>query len=321
MASEPRQLLAVCLNPAWQKTLLFARFALGVVNRAEALREAGGGKGINAARAIRNGGGAVRVALFAGGETGTRLRAELAAAGIGEIGVAVAAATRTCTTIVDLAGGTVTELIEPTAPVPLAQVETLHERVLAALPECAGVALCGSVPPGVTEAFYGDVAQAARRAGRLVVLDGVSGVGAALAAGVDLLKVNAAELRILAGETDLANAARRCAQRWGVRWVGVTDGPGAAWLFGPATAVRFELPRLDGVRSTIGAGDCATGVLLLRLAGTALGAAAVIAAFAEALAAAAASCLTDTPAQYDPAVAASVRARLVVSRLSGGGIP
>lgn len=321
MNSERRQLIALCLNPAWQRTLIFAQFTTGAVNRAERLCEAGGGKGINAARAIRLAGGTVSVALFAGGHTGDQLRAELKAAGSGEISVSVDTPTRTCTTIVDRAAGTVTELIEPSGRVSAEQVDALRERILAALPGGAAVALCGTVPPGVPESFYGDIARAARAAGALVVLDGVTGVGAALAAGVDLLKVNAAELRVLAGAVDLATAARQCRARWGVGWIGVTDGPGAAWLFGPDGATRFDLPRLDRVRSTIGAGDCVTGVLLQRLAGSALSAATVGTAFAEALAAAAASCLTDTPAEFDPAVAAELRRHLGVVQLTTGGIP
>jgi len=176
------------------------------------------------------------------------------------------------------------------------------------------------VPPGVPESFYGDIARAARQAGLLVALDGVTGVGPALTAGVSLLKVNAAELRALSGLADLTAAARHCAERWAVPWTGVTDGPATAWLFGRETTVRFDLPPLEGLRSTIGAGDCATGVLLQRLVGTDLNAATVSAAFAEALAAASASCLTDTPAQFDPAVAADLRRRLRVTASTDGGI-
>jgi tagatose 6-phosphate kinase len=310
MNSAPVHVLVVCLNPAWQKGLFFPRFTLGAVNRAERVCEAGGGKGVNAARALRLAGVPVTVALFAGGQTGERLRADLAAAGCGVLCECGAAPTRTCTTVVDLDGGSVTELIEPSAPVAPTALAALRAKIMAALPGLAGVALCGSVPPGVPETFYGEVARAARAAGALVVLDGVSGVGPALEAGVDLLKINAAELRLLTGVDDLRAAAGRCRERYRLPWLGVTAGPEAAWLFGPEVAVRYELPHLHGVRSPIGAGDCATGILLGRSAGTDLGRELLIETFAAALAAASASCLTDIPALFAPAEAARIRAQI-----------
>jgi tagatose 6-phosphate kinase len=310
MSSDQRELLTVCLNPAWQKTLVFPRLTLGAVNRAEQLREAGGGKGINAARALRKVGAPVAVALFSGGHTGGLLLQELRAAGVRVLAAEVDPPTRTCTTLVDLATATVTELIEPSGEASPAAVGDLLAKVIEALPRVAGAAICGTAPPGVPDTVYGEIAAAARRRGVPVLLDTVKAVGPALAAGIDVLKVNAAELRGLTGLAGIPAAARLCLEQHRVRWVGVTDGPGVAWLVGPGTTLRYELPRLDGVRSTIGAGDCASGILLERIAATGLEATAMPAAFADALAAASASCLTDIPALFDPAQAARLRQRL-----------
>ncbi|NLF16038.1 MAG: hypothetical protein GX595_02120 [Lentisphaerae bacterium] len=310
MTSETPRLLAVCLNPAWQKTLSFDRLTLGAVNRAASLRECGGGKGVNAARAMRIAGASVTVASIAGGATGALLEAELSAAGIASIAAEQPGSTRVCTTLVDGASGVVTELIEPSPAVPAGVVEALRERVLAAVPRHAGVALCGSAPPGVPESFYADVARAARAAGAVVLLDGVSGVAATLESGVDLVKINAGELRALSGLDDLAAAAAQCRRRWRIGWLGVTAGAAAAWLFGPGAARRWRLPRLEGLRNTTGAGDCASGIWLQRLAGRALDDAGVAAAFVDALAAASASCLTDLPSAFDPARAAGLRAAI-----------
>jgi fructose-1-phosphate kinase PfkB-like protein len=159
---------------------------------------------------------------------------------------------------------------------------------------------------------------AARRQGLPVLLDTVKDVGPALAAGVDVLKVNAAELQALSGSDDIVGGAQRCRQRYGLRWVGVTAGPGTAWLVGTDAVLRYDLPRLAGVRSTIGAGDCATGVLLERVAVAGWGREAMAAGFADALAAASASCLTDVPAQFDPAMAARLRAGLTWHSSRGG---
>jgi len=314
MASDRGELLTVCLNPAWQKTLVFPHLALGTVNRAAEFRESGGGKGINAARALRVLGAPVAVALFRGGHTGDLLAAELLSAGVRAVDTMVGDATRTCTTLVDLAAGTVTELIEPSAPVAAEAVADLVAKVVAAVARVAGVAICGRAPPGVPECVYGEIAAAARRQRVPLLLDNVRGSGAALAAGVDVLKVNAAELRELTGIAEVCPGARQCLRDHRLRWVGVTDGPGRAWLVGPDTALCYELPRLERPRSAIGAGDCATGVLLERMVAAGLGAAAMEAAFADALAAASASCLTDIPARFDPAVAAALRAGLTWGR-------
>ncbi len=317
MTPETPRLLAVCLNPAWQKTLSFDRLTLGAVNRAASLRECGGGKGVNAARAMRIAGASVTVAYVAGGATGALLSSELAADGIASIQAQQPGGTRVCTTLVDGASGVVTELIEPSSAVPAGVVEALLGRVLAAVPRHAGVALCGSTPPGVPESFYADVARAARAAGAVVLLDGVKGVGATLEAGVDLIKINAGELRLLSGLDDLAAAAAQCRRRWRLGWLGVTAGPEAAWLFGPGVTRRWRLPRLQGLRNTTGAGDCASGIWLQRLAGRRLDDAAVAAAFVEALAAASASCLTDPPSAFDPACAAVLRAQIRPEGLPG----
>ncbi len=310
MGFERREVLTVCLNPAWQKTLVFGRLQVGAVNRAESLIECGGGKGVNAARALRAAGAPVAAAVFWGGHTGERLLSDLAGLGVRPVAVEVGAPTRTCTTLVDLARRRATELIEPSAPVPEKSAAELLAAILEAVSGAAAVALCGTAPPGIRDDFYAQVAAAARQRGVPVLLDTVKEVRPTLAAGVDVLKVNAGELRELTGETDPLAGARQCRARFGVTWVGVTDGPRAAWLVGPGTVRRFATPRLRDTRSTVGAGDCATGILLGRLPLAMGDEEAVAAAFADALAAATASCLTDIPASFDPAEAARLRPRL-----------
>ena len=51
---EPKPVLAVCPNPAWQKTLCFEHYRAGEVNRASRVQENGGGKGVNLARVLQS---------------------------------------------------------------------------------------------------------------------------------------------------------------------------------------------------------------------------------------------------------------------------
>ena len=291
------RVLALCMNPAWQRVVVLPTLQLGRVNRAAAVSTCGGGKGINAARAIGCAGGTAAVAWFAGGTTGESLDRELQAAGIGSLKVDVAHPTRVCTTLIDLAGRTVTEVIEPSGPVEADQVEAMRRVLRNAVANCAAVAICGTCPPGVPDSLSAEASAEAKAAGAIVILDAVSPVAPTLAGGVDVLKVNADELRRLGGRDDLQAAASRLLESGGAGWIAVTDGPRQARLFGPGGSVAFTLPDLgQDSRNTIGAGDCATGILLWELAGRSLDLETVADAFTSALAAACASCLTDLPA-------------------------
>ena len=324
MPEKPMPILSVCLNPAWQKTLFFARVTPGAVNRARDLRESGGGKGVNLARALRCRNAPVTVALFAGGDTGRRLLTDLETGGAKALAVAVPGATRTCVTIVDETTGAVTELIEPSLPVPAAAGTEMEKLLRAQAGKCAGVALCGTYPPGVSEGLYLRAAEAARNAGIPVLLDSIRQVKTTLASGIDLLKINRAELAELTGEASIEAGCARILNRFRVSWIGITDGPQRAFLAGRETGFAFRLPPLPRCRNTIGAGDCASGIFLAEIAArirqtqiptAALPPEVVAAAFAQALAAASASCMTDLPAVYAPREQQTLKEKIVIEKL------
>lgn len=311
---EP-ELLALGLNPAWQKTLFFTHLQPGEVNRARSVLCQASGKGINFVEAVRRVGGRAVVLQFAGGVTGEWVAADLDRRGLPHVTVRAAAATRVCTTLLSEADGGMTELIEPSGTVRPDELAALRAAIRERLPAAAGVALCGTFPPGVPEALYAETAAAARAAGLPVLLDGHRGVLPTLAAGVDILKINASELKQLAEETDLAAAAAACLARFPrVRLLAVTAGGAAAYLFTRAGVWEFGLPRLERVVNPIGAGDTVGGVLLHRLvaAGNAALETAAPDAFRFALACASASCLTAEPARFDPAAAADLAPRITV---------
>jgi tagatose 6-phosphate kinase len=310
MSLKMKPILSVCLNPAWQKTLLFDTFVPGAVNRAGEVHETGGGKGVNLARGLRCIGEPVTVALFVGGDTGQHLLAELEKHHIRPLVVHVPEATRVCTTVVDRSSRTTTELIEPSGIVPQGCVADMAERIRASLPSVAAVALCGTYPPGVPPSLYADIAAHARAAGLPVLLDGVRGVDETLQSGVDVLKINRTELSELTGARDPQRALQRCFERFHLSWLLVTDGAHTAYLAGAAAACRiFELPPVTPLCNAIGAGDCASGVLLAELTRAASAAKTAVSALppetvaqacVKALAAASASCMTDLPALFEP---------------------
>lgn len=306
-------LLAVGLNPALQKTLVFERWERGRVNRAGEILTSVGGKGQQFSRAASQLiPGGVSLAQFLGGENGARLSRMIAAAGVNQLTVSVAGETRCCITVIDSDRGEATELVEPSPPIAPVEVAELSARLREVLArgEFGGLALCGTYPPGVSADFYATLAR--HKGNALLLLDGYKGIEATLATGqIDILKVNADELRSLAsgggaaveadateGAAPLPAVARSVLAAYRLRWLAVTAGPRTAWLFENPTGgagkgdpqcwrfFEFRLPVVDGVINPIGAGDTVGAIFLAQMAaGTP-----AENAFATGLAAGSASC-------------------------------
>ncbi len=105
--------------------------------------------------------------------------------------------------------------------------------------------------------------------------------------GATLVRANHREAELMTGETDPERAAAQlCAA--GARMVVLSLGSGGAMLRGEA---RADVDAVSaGVRSTIGAGDAFTGVLLARLAKNGFSAGSAVGALDEAAVAAAGAC-------------------------------
>ncbi|MBQ6470419.1 MAG: hypothetical protein IJJ33_00415 [Victivallales bacterium] len=313
LTQEPKPTLAICLNPAWQKTLTFTHLTHGEVNRAQKLTQCGGGKGVNVARVYRLFGWPITLATFIGGETGRLLKEELLSNGTTTLLQETAGVTRCCTTLISADNHEVTEIIEPSATVSPQESESLLEKVLATIPTQGAVVFSGSMAPGVHREFCTAVARQATQHGIPFVLDAVKDIDGALAAGVCVLKINAAELRQIAQKEDLAEAARALLDRFpALSNLAITDGARPAHLFNRQGNWRIEVPPLPGgVVSAIGGGDCTAAVLTRRIAEGASGAK-LTEAFAEALSCASASCLTATPSVFELEQAQRIRAQIQI---------
>ncbi len=105
--------------------------------------------------------------------------------------------------------------------------------------------------------------------------------------GALLVRANQAEAELMTGESDPERAAVKLC-RAGTRMAAISLGAGGAILRGE---IRVDVAAVPAqVRSTIGAGDMFTGVLLARLAGGGWSADAAAAALEDAARAAAAAC-------------------------------
>ncbi len=254
-------ILCVNANAAIDKTVVVPGFHLDAIQRPERVLALGGGKGANCARGLQRLGETPLVMGWAGGFNGGFIEAELRGEGIATAFVPVDAESRTCLSILDPDGGTLTELYERGEPVPEAKVAEFKALFQERVPGCAAVTLSGSLPPGVPPDFYADLIALARAAGVPALLDSS---GAALRHGLEqgqpaLIKPNAAEFAELCGRPlptrdDQARAAREMARRWGTIVV-VSLGAAGALVAADDAVHRVASPPL-AIKSAVGSGDC-----------------------------------------------------------------
>lgn len=305
-------ILAIGLNPVWQKSLIFEHFHPEQVNRARTMYLTPGGKGIHfAIAANRMSPGSAAVAHFLGGEPGRRINRALADLGVPQNIVQIAADTRGCTTILCETTHTMTELIEPSPTILPPEVASMRDHLAETLQGRKAIALCGTYPPGIGPELYAWLAEAKDQ--MLLLLDGYRGVGETLATGkVDLLKINLDELRSMMRIEDPIAAGHACVGRYGLRWLAITDGPRPARLFGAAGDWLITLPQLEHLVNPIGAGDTTGAVMLSRL----LEGADPADAFAWGLAAASASCLHIQGGYFSPADMDDLHAAMSIRRMT-----
>lgn len=332
-------LLAIGLNPALQKTLVFEQWERGQVNRAQMNLTSVGGKGQQFSRAASHLiPGMVSLAQFLGGDNGERIDHMLEQAGVNQITVTTSGETRCCLTVIDRHTREATELIEPSATIQPEEAEQLLSKTLHFLQQgrVTGLALCGTYPPGVDESFYVRLAQAKGNA--TLLLDSYRDVDAVLATGqVDILKVNAHELNNLADKirrekllsrperpSSTPDDALTLFETFRLRRLAVTAGPDTAWLFerperdGSSNGFivwqfyEFHLPTMEDVVNPIGAGDTVGAIFLSQL----IAGAPPHEAFACGLAAGSASCRQWGGADFDLSDLHTILAAIRVSHVT-----
>ncbi|GAA2143616.1 1-phosphofructokinase family hexose kinase [Kitasatospora kazusensis] len=233
-------------------------------NRVEASRAQAGGKGVNVARVLAQLGREAVVTGLVGGPTGQAVRAELALAGLPDALLPVAAESRRTIAVVDRRAGDVTMLNEAGPEITAEEWAGFVRHYAALLPACSGVVLAGSLPPGVPADAYRPLVELARLHRVPVVLD-ASGVplSAALAAGPDLVKPNADELRESTGTADPYRAAQLLRERGAQAVVASLGADGMLAVTGEGCWLARPPERLEG--NPTGAGDSAVAALVLGL--------------------------------------------------------
>lgn len=280
-------IVTLTVNPSLDRTIeLPGVLVRGAVQRAAAISEEPGGKGVNVCRAL-TASGVESVAVLPGRDEDP-VMAGLRAAGIRYVNLPLESAVRSNITLTE-PDGTTTKINMPGPPLSAAEQEDLIALLVSA---CASgedgmpaswLVLAGSLPPGAAPDLYALVAHAVRQrfggsAPRIAIdSSGAPLLGALLHnAAPDLLKPNAEELAEVTGvgsedalEADplLAVEAARTLIAKGVGAILATLGPKGALLVTAEGAWQATRPPVEA-RSTVGAGDSSlAGYLLADVAG------------------------------------------------------
>lgn len=219
-----------------------------------------GGGGINVARVLARLGVDVLALYPAGGATGDRLDALLAAEHVPARRVPIAAETRESFSVHEAGTGLDWRFLLPGPTLSAAEWQACLD-IAADTPVHAGLAVAsGSLPPGAPADFYARLAhRLATRGVRLCMDSSGEALAEALRAGVYLVKPSLRELAELTGaplptrDEQLA-ACRRILAAGQAELVALSLGGGGALLVTPQQAWHADALAVDVV-STIGAGD------------------------------------------------------------------
>ena len=252
-----KPILCAGLSPAWQQIMVFRSFRYGEVNRAAEVHWLAQGKVINAAIAAHHLGGPALALAPLGGPPLVSIEWALAELGLARRWVVTQVPTRVCTTILDQATETMTELIEESRPLAPAELDEFRRVYAEEAAKAAIVVLTGSLPIGTPSSLYRELVE---RTPCPAVLD-FRGEG--LLATLDLkplvVKPNREELgqtvgRSLEDDGQLLDAMRSLNHR-GAQWVVTTQGGRPVWLTSASKTYRLHSLPIDKVVNPLGSGD------------------------------------------------------------------
>lgn len=155
-------IVTVTINPAIDRTISVDRLAFEDRAYINSSGESPGGRGINSSSVIHSFGGPTLAIATCGGKAGRRFVEYVKACGFPVCVVPIKNEIRTDLTITDKQGLTV-NLNEAGPELSKTEVARFERTVKATLDRASWLMLCGSIPPGVPDSFYGKLVSLARR--------------------------------------------------------------------------------------------------------------------------------------------------------------
>ncbi|MBI2825350.1 MAG: bifunctional hydroxymethylpyrimidine kinase/phosphomethylpyrimidine kinase [Planctomycetia bacterium] len=250
-------IVAAGLSPAWQQILVFDAFAPGAVNRAREVHWCGSGKVLNVGAGLAHLGAESHTIAPLGGPAREVIEREFCAMNVPLRVIACREPTRVCTTVLDRATSTTTELVKDARPLGEDEIASFVDAFARTAATAQVVVFSGSLPSGVPLTFCRDLLA---RTSAAVILDAR---GPELLAALDrrprLVKPNREELghtlgRDLSGDQELLAAMRELNQR-GAEWVVVTGGKKPVWVTSHDATFRIVPPPVERMVNPIGCGD------------------------------------------------------------------
>lgn len=230
-----------------------------------------GGGGINVARVVTRLGGKATALFTAGGANGRALEDGLAVEGISAHAVRIAGSTRQSFTVFEQSTRQQYRFVMPGPKLDAAEYRDCLDHVRSALGDVDYLVASGSLPSGVSTDVYAHIARLAReRDVRLILDTSDEALAAALVEPVFLIKPNARELRLLAGDPSLDDEglvafAKDLVSSGKCEIVALSLGEQGAVLVSVDHVVAVSSPSIE-VQSAVGAGDSFVGALTLGLA-------------------------------------------------------
>ena len=264
-------IVTVTMNPAIDVATSVDRVEPTRKLRCKAVQRDPGGGGINVARVVRRLGGDVVAIYPEGGSIGRLLTRLVDAQGITSLAITVAEETREDFTAFDESIGDQYRFVLPGPHLS----EPEWRRCLAALAALRHkprfVVASGSLPPGVPDDFYAQLARCAGALGAKTLLDSSgAALQEALKDGVFLIKPNLGELRALTNapledERTRIEACRRIVAAGAAEIVALSLGHEGALMVTQDGAWRAPALPVQIV-SAVGAGDSFLGAMVWALA-------------------------------------------------------
>lgn len=264
-------ILTLTLNPALDIYTSIDRVVPNHKMRCGAAQTHPGGGGINVARVIHRLGGDVLALFTAGGVTGQVLQALLQAEHIPAQAIPIAGETRESFSVHETGSQQDFRFVLRGPTLSPDEATQCLTRLTELSPMARYVVASGSLPPGVPDDFYAQVAAQVATQGCSMVLDtsGPALRAALQAGGIHLVKPSLRELRELTGlplndEADWCAAARALITQGQTEIVALSLGEDGALLVSATQAWRAQALRVE-VASTIGAGDSFLAALVCAL--------------------------------------------------------
>ncbi len=258
----------VTLNPCLDRHLEVEELRPDDTNRVVSETRYAAGKGIDVSVVLRELGEDSIALGFVGGWDGLELEGRLVNRGVQCDFTSTAGETRINIHVFDRSHGTRTSISVPGADVSPAELGAFCRRVRHLVPTPSYVALCGSVPRGVTKNIYRQVIPWLKEQGARVVLDADGeALSEGIKAGPFLIKPNVHEISRLLGE-DLREASPeqihprvRALLGGGLEVVIVSLGSRGLLAVDSEAAFHVTTPKVI-VQSTIGSGDSAVAGMI-----------------------------------------------------------